>query len=93
MTNKFIIKEIKMVSFFEYNLPSNKDCTICRNNLNIQSIYNQDKGIDSVVHKGKCGHSFHQECITKWIIINRICPICSDKWCCNTYYYNDLTIC
>ena len=80
MTNNFIIKQIKMVSLFEYNLSSNKECTICRNNLNTQSIYNQDKGTESHVYKGACGHSFHQECISKWIIKNKICPICSDTW-------------
>lgn len=86
MTNKFIVKEIKMLSFIEYNLPSNKECTICRNNLNVQSIYNQDIGIESIVHNGKCSHSFHKECISKWIIKNKTCPICSDIWHCNYNY-------
>lgn len=54
MTNKFIVKEIKMLSFAEYNLPSNKECTICRNNLNVQSIYYQDISIDSIVYTGIC---------------------------------------
>lgn len=23
-----------------------------------------------------CGHLFHEKCITSWIKINRVCPIC-----------------
>lgn len=92
MLNKFIIKEIKIVGVYEFNLPLNKECTICRNNLNMQSIYNQDKGIDSTAQKGKCGHSFHNECINKWVVRNRICPICSEVWCSSNFFSHQTEI-
>jgi len=76
----FKIKEINMSSTWVYNVPKNNDCTICRCNLNVPSLYHQEKGIDSYVLVGKCQHSFHSECINPWIEKNKHCPICSDNW-------------
>lgn len=69
-----------MLNSFGLNLSSNTDCTICRCNLNTNSIYNQEKGIDSEISSGMCGHSFHTECIKPWISKNKHCPICSVAW-------------
>jgi hypothetical protein len=80
MTSKFTINNIKIIGVSSYNLPYNEDCTICRNNLNINSIYNQDKGIDSKIAIGICGHSYHEECINGWINVNTTCPICVNQW-------------
>ena len=30
---------------------------------------------DSVVSAGVCGHSFHKECISKWMMLNNKCPM------------------
>lgn len=80
MSTKFQVNSIKMFSSWGYNLPSNTDCTICRCNLNTNSLYYQDKGIDSYVVEGACGHSFHFECIKPWVEKNKHCPICSAAW-------------
>ena len=82
MSNKFIINNMIILNSWTYNLPSNTDCTICRCNLNTNSLYNQDKGIDSIIVKGICGHSFHNECIEPWIKQNNHCPICCSLWNC-----------
>lgn len=78
--SKFTINNIKILSSWGYNLQSNTDCTICRCSLNTQSLYYQDKGIDSNIVSGICGHSFHNECIKPWIEKNTHCPICSAIW-------------
>jgi len=75
---KFKINNIRLLNFWTYNLKNNHDCTICRCNLNTNSIYAQDK--DSFVVSGICGHSFHYECIDPWIKISPSCPICSSQW-------------
>ena len=80
MASKFNIKKINILSMWSYNLPNNTDCTICRTNLNCNSIYSQEKGIDSFVVTGICGHSFHYDCIDPWIKTNKFCPICSTTW-------------
>ena len=74
--SKFIINDIKLINSWAYNLSTNVDCTICRCNLNINSIYNLEKGLDSKIKKGICGHTFHEECIDMWIKNNKYCPIC-----------------
>jgi RING-box protein 1 len=88
MSNKFIINNIKVISCWGYNLPSNTDCTICRNNLNESSLYNHDKGIDSQIQKGSCGHSFHSECINPWVIKHKTCPICFSDWSSSVFSFN-----
>jgi RING-box protein 1 len=78
--SKFTINSVRLLNSWGYNLSSNTDCTICRCNLNTSSLYNQDKGIDSIIADGICGHSFHDECIKPWINKNKHCPICSAVW-------------
>jgi hypothetical protein len=80
MENKFTINNIRILSSWNYNLSTNVDCTICRCNLNVNSLYNQEKGLDSEVIQGTCGHAFHSECIIPWIVKNKHCPICSSIW-------------
>ena len=80
MSSKFKINNIKILSSWGYNLPLNVDCTICRCNLNTNSLYYQDKGLESYVVEGVCGHSFHYECIKPWVTKNNHCPICSTEW-------------
>mgnify|MGYP001440249090 CR=1 FL=1 len=55
----------------------NEYCTICRQSLNCDSIYAKDENYVSSICMGKCGHSFHQECITPWLKHNNKCPICA----------------
>lgn len=80
METKFKVVNINLVNCWGYNLQFNTDCTICRCNLNATSLYNQDKGIDSQIADGICGHTFHYECIKPWIDKNKHCPICSSQW-------------
>jgi len=76
----FTIKKITAFSSWVHNLKKNTECTICRCHLNVPSLYNQEKGIDSIVVSGICNHSFHEECINPWIKTNNYCPICFQKW-------------
>ena len=78
--SKFVVKDIKILTSWGYNLPTNIECTICRCNLNTNSLYNQDKCEDSIIVRGTCNHSFHDECIRPWIKTNNHCPICSQNW-------------
>jgi len=78
--SKFKIVNMKLLNTWVYDIKLNKDCTICRTNLNYNSIYNQEKGKDSYVVNGECGHTFHYECIESWIKTYNNCPICSKTW-------------
>lgn len=79
MESKFKIVSMKLVNTSLYNLDKNTDCTICRCNLNENSIHSK-KAYDSLIITGMCGHSFHAECINPWIHNQPNCPICSSKW-------------
>jgi RING-box protein 1 len=80
MSFKFQVNSIKILNSKGYNLTTNTDCTICRCNLNTNSLYNQDKGLDSMLIRGTCGHVFHSECIEPWLKNNNHCPICITVW-------------
>ena len=34
---------------------------------------------ETVLKLPKCSHIFHRDCITRWLSINRICPICREE--------------
>jgi RING-box protein 1 len=87
MSSKFIINDIKILSSWGFNLPSNTDCTICRHNLNSKSLYKQNIDEDSIVQTGNCGHSFHHECINPWVIKHKTCPICFADWSLKIHSY------
>lgn len=78
--SRFEIKSIEVLTSWRHNLPLNTDCTICRHNLNEDSVEYQNKGLVSYVVVGECGHAFHRECLTGWIKDNPRCPICGVKW-------------
>ncbi len=75
-----VINKHKLISSWSYNLDKNTDCTICRDSLNSDSIYNIEKGIRSTLSRGLCGHMFHTECIDPWLKNNKKCPICSNDY-------------
>lgn len=79
MKTKFNILSMKLVNTSLHNLDKNTDCTICRCNLNENSIYS-NKSNNSIITTGMCGHSFHNECMEPWLQNQQNCPICSSKW-------------
>ena len=81
--SRFKITELKVLSSWRHELPSNTECTICRCSLNEPSLNYQSKGIKSYVIEGECSHAFHQECIDSWVALtkeNKRCPICFQPW-------------
>ena len=88
---KFKIKQITGVFTWNY-LNTIDRCAICRNSLNDPSIEFQANikmyttyrffnihGIYFVCF-GKCGHSFHLDCIERWLFENQKCPLCARIW-------------
>ncbi len=81
MSELFTINKISLVSTWSYNLEKNKECSICRENLNCSSLEYSEKGLKSYIIKGICGHCFHRECIEKWTSkYSKKCPICHEVW-------------
>jgi hypothetical protein len=74
------INNMNIISSWSYVSDKNTECTICRQSINNNSIYAIEKGFLSKVSSGKCGHLFHNECITPWLNTNKRCPICSQPY-------------
>merc|ERR1719186_182664 len=61
-------------------------CAICRNSLMEPSImYLADPDSQSAVKGqqiavGVCGHSFHLDCIEKWLLTRQACPLCGHSF-------------
>lgn len=43
-----------------------EDCSICLENLN----HHKEE------YTLNCNHSFHKECLTKWLDVSLVCPLC-----------------
>jgi hypothetical protein len=85
--SKFRIEKVKLLCVKGYNL-IDKDlldciCTICRNNINNDSIYNTNISVQSLINIGICGHIYHDDCIIKWLVTNDKCPLCSQLFVSN----------
>ena len=62
-------------------------CAICRNSLMEPSIEYQANPVSASedglsVSWGTCGHVFHLDCISKWVMkgTRTHCPLCSKEW-------------
>jgi hypothetical protein len=74
------INNMNIISSWSYVSDKNTDCTICRQSINNNSVYAVEKGVQSTVLSGLCGHIFHTECINPWLKTNKRCPICSQPY-------------
>ena len=76
---KIEILSTKLITSWRFNTTC-QDCVYCKNSLSQSSPDYYEKGIISTIVTGKCGHSFHQECINLWLNKSKTCPICRQKW-------------
>ena len=80
MSCKFIIKSMHIPATWAHDVPTSI-CAICRCNINIPSLTRQDKNQSSNIVIGRCQHSYHEDCINKWIeSSNKHCPLCIQEW-------------
>ena len=85
-TPRVTVESWNPVGIWAYNLPVTT-CDICREKIttccpDCSSQKTVDVSVKCQVSKGKCGHGFHEHCITKWLSSNSagICPTCRTPW-------------
>ena len=76
----FIIKDIKLIGSMSYTKSLNDKCSICRLDLNNDSIYAIESNTRSKICLGHCNHGFHNDCIFEWLNNNDNCPICNKRF-------------
>lgn len=64
-------------------------CSICKisfdepgvglNSLG-DEIGNSDYSVYTTIWESICGHSYHRDCIEKWLRIRNVCPLCNETW-------------
>ena len=80
MTSTFNIEEIYMVGKESEKLNKETHCSICRNHLEENSIYDNNYELYNPLEIGICNDIFHKECIKIWLRHNKECPNCRKKW-------------
>ena len=76
MSKKFEVLSAKLISSWNYKL-QNSDCAICYASISSSSVHDLQRGKESSIVVGKCGHSFHNGCLGPWLKSNPRCPLCS----------------
>ena len=38
------------------------------------------RACQGTVHNAICGHTFHSECIARWLDVRQCCPLCNNDW-------------
>lgn len=60
------------------------NCAICRRPLGATCMECYHSGEDrvcfGVIHNAVCSHSFHRECIRRWLCVRPRCPLCNSSW-------------
>ena len=66
LSKEEIQRKINQIKYVNDTINNKEQCTIC------QEGFNENECIDEL----KCKHRFHDECIIKWLELNKQCPSC-----------------
>jgi len=59
-------------------------CAICRHDINGHCLEcaqgGEDRACWGPVTGARCGHTFHRECIRRWLRVRVVCPLCNGDW-------------
>ena len=55
----------------EYSRTDERDCSICLGSMEMHDI-----------ERLRCGHMYHRECLSIWMVLKNQCPTCRSKGCC-----------
>ncbi|PHU04156.1 E3 ubiquitin-protein ligase MBR1 [Capsicum chinense] len=77
LLEEVIVSHLKTRSFSSVGIPCNLESAACSDHkidfcVICQSDYKDQESVGTL----DCGHEYHAECITNWLIVKNNCPIC-----------------
>jgi len=75
------INKLNLLGTWKYNIIADT-CAMCRNNLLNQCLECESNSsiVECQIVTGKCEHSYHYHCISKWLKQRNVCPLDNIKW-------------
>lgn len=80
---KATIKQWNAVAIWQWNMPEDEVCGICRVQFDGTCPTCKYPGSECPLIKGTCQHAFHKHCVMKWLEVessNGLCPMCRQKF-------------
>lgn len=77
----FQIKKWNLVATWNWDIHSDM-CAICRTDITEACLVcqSESRSGDCQIVWGECNHAFHDCCIVKWVLKNKRCPLCQQRW-------------
>lgn len=77
LSEEVIVSHLKTRSFSSVEIPCNLESAACSDHKTdfcviCQSDYKDQENVGTL----DCGHEYHADCVTNWLIVKNSCPIC-----------------